>query len=199
MINLLPPQLKNEYLYAQRNSHMVKWVVACLLAIVGLGAIGTGGYLYLHNSVETYTTQVSDMQALLTQQHLSQTEKQVQDISNNFKLVVEVLSQEVLFSKLLTQIGTVIPSNAVLTGLNITKTQGSVDITAAAANYNAATQLQVNLADPTNKVFSKADILSINCSSTGASDPRYPCAVSIRALFAANNPFLFINSNGSTP
>ena len=197
MINLLPSAVKQEYLYAQRNAFLVRWVIACLLAIVGVGVIGTSGYLYIHRSAQNYNHQVATTQSLLTQQHLSDTEKQVQGISNNFKLVVQVLSKEVLFSKLLTQLGTVMPANTVLTGLDITQIQGAVDITAAAKSYSDASQLQVNLADPHNQIFSKADILSINCSASGSSDKNYPCTVSIRALFATNNPFLFINSKGS--
>jgi hypothetical protein len=57
--------------------------------------------------------------------------------------------------------------------------------------------VQVNLADPTNKIFSKADIVSITCSSSNALSPLYPCTVNVRALFVTNNPFLFINSKGS--
>jgi hypothetical protein len=109
-----------------------------------------------------------------------------------------VLSGEVLFSKLLKQLGTLTPPNTSLSALTITQGTTGIDITANTADYNTATQLQVNLADPNNKIFSKADIVGINCSSNDAG--RYPCTVNIRALLADNNPFLFINdAKGSTP
>jgi hypothetical protein len=92
---------------------------------------------------------------------------------------------------------TVIPSNTILTQINIAQVQGAIDLTAITANYDTATQLQVNLQDPANKIFSKADIENIACSSQSSQDPRYPCTVTIRALFTANNPFLFINSAGT--
>ncbi|HYH36468.1 MAG TPA: hypothetical protein VD706_03145 [Candidatus Saccharimonadales bacterium] len=47
------------------------------------------------------------------------------------------------------------------------------------------------MADPKNKIFSKADIVSITCSDDNSD---YPCTINIRALFAPNNPFLFINN-----
>lgn len=194
MINLLPPAIKDEYLYGQRNSSLIRWIVACLIALVGLGGIATYGYVYMHNSVQNYTDQVATTEKLLTDQHLTQTEAKVQDITGSLKLVVQVLSKEVLFSKLLQQMGTVIPPNAVLTGLNINQVQGAIDITAATDNYSTATQLQVNLQDPHNKVFQKADIVNISCTSASGSNSRYPCTVNIRALFAADNPFLFINN-----
>ena len=89
------------------------------------------------------------------------------------------------------------PPGSSLTGLNIAQVTGGIDITAGASDYNTASQVQVNLADPNNKIFSKADIVGINCAS--GSSGSYPCTVTIRALFAANNPYLFINSGSAKP
>ena len=89
--------------------------------------------------------------------------------------------------------GAAIPAKASLTGISISKLSGGIDLTAAASDYNTATQVQVNLQDPANKIFDKADIINIVCSST-STDPQYPCTITIRAQFSKNNPFLFIAS-----
>ena len=146
----------------------------------------------MQQTSNTYTKQIAIANEKLKEQKLSEVQKEVTDISNNLKLVVQVLSREVLFSKLLKQLATVTPSNAVLTNLGIQQTTGGIDITAKTTDYTAATQLQVNLADPKNKIFSKADIVSITCNEQPGKSP-YPCTVNIRALFSDNNPFLFIN------
>ncbi len=197
MINLLPPNVKDSYRFARRNVLLRRWVIRFVVAFVGLGAIATYGLLTLHQETSHYSAQVSATEALFQQEKFSQTQGQIQNISNSFRLVVKVLGQEVLFSELLKQIAALIPNNANLTGLNINQTQGGIDISANATDYATATQVQVNLADPSNKIFSKADIVSIACSSTNALNPRYPCTVNVRALFATNNPFLFINSSGT--
>ncbi|MGH7142483.1 MAG: PilN domain-containing protein [Candidatus Saccharimonadales bacterium] len=201
MINLLPPDVKTSYGYAYRNTRLVRWVIAFSLSFIGLIVISTAGILWIHQTAQTYTSQITTEQNSLNQQKLPATEAQVQDISNNLQLTVKVLSQEVLFSKLLQQLATVMPSNTILTDLNIAQIQGGVDITAQATNYNTATQVQVNLAAPTNKIFTQADIENINCVTGSAiSNPltaQYPCTVTIRALFAPNNPFLFINGSNS--
>ena len=199
MINLLPPELKVSYRYAQRNVHLVRWVIAFGFGFIGLAAIGTAGLIYMQQSANNYDKQIAVTQQLLQEQKLSATQAQVKDITSSLRLAVQVLSKEVLFSKLLKQLATVTPSNAVLTDLSISQGQGAVNITALTTDYNAATQLQVNLADPRNKIFSHADIVSISCTSS-TTDPlvmRYTCNVVIRALFASNNPFLFINDTGS--
>src|SRR5665213_2737325 len=194
MINLLPPEIKNGYRYARLNVALRRWAIMCLVTLIGLGGLATYGLLSLHQSTVRYNNQISAAEKLFKQEDIAGTQAQVKDISNSFKLVVKVLGQEVLFSQLLKQIAATIPANANLTGLNISQTQGALDITAITTDYNTATQVQVNLADPTNKNFSKADIVSITCNSDSATDPHYPCTVNIRALFAKNNPYLFINS-----
>ena len=196
MINLLPPETKQDYLYGARNTTLLHWSVAFVFGLVGLGLLATYGLLTIQKSSNSYTSQVATAQQQLAEQNLQGTEKQVKELSGDFKLVVQVLSQEVLFSKLLNQMATVIPTNTILSGLTINQTSGGIDITAKSSDYTAATQLQLNLQDPANKIFSKADIVSINCSSS-SQDSTHPCSVQIRALFSNSNPYLFINSKGT--
>jgi Tfp pilus assembly protein PilN len=199
MINLLPSGIKNGYRYARRNVTLGHWLALFGAALIGLALITTVGLLTLQHSIVQYNNKIDASQKLFTQENFAGTQAEVRNISNSFKLVVKVLGQEVLFSQLIKQIAAAIPTNAKLTGLTINQTQGGIDITAVAANYATATQVQVNLADPANKIFSEADIVSVTCGGTNATDPRYPCTVNIRALFAKNNPFLFINSKGAKP
>lgn len=199
MINLLPSELKTDYRFAKFNVVARKWIVLLLVAWAGLVIIGTYGVLAIKESSKSYNQQISDTQSYLKNQNFAGVQKQAQDISGSFKLVVDVLGQEVLFSKLIQKIAQTIPSKANLTGLTINQTNGAIDITANAVDYSTATQIQVNLADPNNKIFSKADLININCSSKNETDNpnnQYPCTVNVRALFANNNEFLFINSKG---
>lgn len=193
MINLLPPDVKENYRYARRNHFLLRWIGIFTAGLLGAIFLTAGGYLYLHQSVRSYTNQVANSNAQLQSQNLPGVQKQVTEISNNLKLVVQVLSKEVLFSELLQRLGSVTPTNAVLTNLSISQTQGAIDITAQTANYDAATQLQVNLADPKNQIFSKADLINIACPNN-TNGKQYPCTATIRALFATNNPFLLISN-----
>ncbi len=197
MINLLPTDLRQEYVFARRNTQLRRWAFALLFGLVGVGLVTTGGMLYIQRSIDTYSSQVVQAEDSLKQQKLDETRKHSEDITSSLKLVVQVLSREVLFSKLLTQIATVTPPDTSLTDLSISKVQGSLDITAITTDYKSATQLQVNLQDPANKIFSKADIQTISCTANSA-NPKYPCTVTLKALFSENNPFLFINKTTGT-
>lgn len=190
MINLLPSDLQQMYRYGRRNRMLLHWVIGAGLGLVCALLLMVAGVVILQVSANSYNQQVADTNKQLQKQNVGDIQKQVTEISNNLKLTAQVLSKEILFSQLLKQLGTVIPPNTSLTNLAISQTRGAIDITAQTANYNAATQLQVNLADPTNRIFSKADIVSITCAS-GSNQSKYPCTIILRALFATDNPFLF--------
>ena len=194
MINLMPPELKNSYGYARKNVALRRWVVAFVIAFVGLWGIATYGLLDFQQATSHHKETVAKSEKALESANYKQTQDEIEDISGSFQLAVKVLEQEVLFSQLLKQIASTIPAKSSLTGLNISQTSGAIDISAIATDYNTATQVQVNLADPENKIFSKADIVSISCGKEASADTKYPCGVNVRALFSPNNPFLFINS-----
>ncbi len=191
MINLLPPDTKSNFLYARRNTKLRGWIIALGVAMGGIAVIVVLGQFYLSNVSHNLQAQVDQGNAELQTQKLAETQAQVEDISSSLKLSLSVLSRQVLFSKLLQQIGAAMPSGAALTDLSITKVEGGIDLKAGAVDYQTATQVQLNLQDPANKIFSKADILNITC---GNQDPEaaYPCAIAVRAQFADNNNFTFI-------
>jgi Tfp pilus assembly protein PilN len=207
IVNLLPPEQKKTMSYARKNAVLVRWLTALGLVTIGAIVLFGFGILYIRSSTTMYQTQVKQTQEQLKIQKLDDTQKRVEDISNSLKLVVTVLSKQVLFSQLLNQIGSAVPEGAVLTGLSINKLQGGIDLTAAATDYQHATQVQVNLQDAKNRIFQKADIVGIQCSAATSSssasasqlDNQYPCKITVRALFSSSNPYTFINSKGTTP
>lgn len=195
MINLLPGEARQSISYARRNTIMLRWSLG-LLASLGLIAVITFvGQLYINQAINDTNKQIAETQNQLKVQKLEDTQKRVQSISSSLKLVIQVLGKEVLFSSLLQQIGAAMPPNTVLTNLSINKLQGGIDLQVAAADYESATQVQINLKDPNNKIFSDADLINSQCGGgAAATNSKYPCSVTIRAKFATNNPFLFINS-----
>jgi hypothetical protein len=191
MINLLPPQTREQITYARRNKQLIRWCTFVLLAIVGLFLLTTSGYVYINQSSDAQSKQVDSTREQLRIQKLEETQTKVSEISGNLKLAVQVLQRQIIFSGLIQQIASAIPSGAALTDLRISKLQGGIDLEFDANDYQTATQVQVNLQDQANKIFDKADIVSINCSG-GSADSGYPCNVTIRALFAKNNPYVLV-------
>ena len=191
MINLLPPETRSNLLYARKNNQLRKRLSYLIFALIGALLIVFAGVFYLGQTTKSLEKETVKSRDSLQAQKIEDTQKTVEQISNNVKLTTQVLSREILFSKLLRQLGTVLPSNTSLQELQIDKLQGGITITALAKDINSATQVQLNLQDPQNKIFAKADIENILCDTELAKT--YPCTVQIRALFSQNNPFLFIS------
>lgn len=200
MINLLPPDVKENIIYGRRNTQLRRWCTALLLSVVAIGIIVAAGQVYMQQSIHTYAQQVEQGNQQLESQKLTETQNKVKDLGNSLKLVVQVLQREILFSKLLRQVGAVLPNGSVLTDLSINNIQGGLDLRVGAVDYQTATQVQINLQDPANKIFEKADIVNIQCATVAAGTPQtnYPCTIQIRALFAKDNPFLFITKGKSS-
>lgn len=194
MINLLPPTSKNDVALARRNYKMLKIGIVLLLALLGIGMITLAGLFYMEKTKSSLQAQNDKALADIESQNLSDVQKQVEEISGNIKLTTDVLSQQILFSKLIRQVGAVMPANTTLKTLSIGKTDGGVSLSANAKDYNTASQVQVNLSDPANKIFDKADIINISCQNTN--DDQYPCNITLRARFTKVNSFLFINPGG---
>jgi Tfp pilus assembly protein PilN len=202
MINLLPPDIKEGIFYGRRNTRLRNWITAAIIALVGIGLLVAGGLVYMQQAVKNQTSQVEQSKQDLQTQKVDETQKRVEEISSNTKLAVDVLSREVLFSKLIRQIGSALPANTALQSLQIDAVQGGIQLNALAADFNAGTQLQLNLQDPRNGVFEKADINSITCAdpsdpngaanNQGSQPAQFPCEVSLQALFSKNNSYVYI-------
>ncbi len=190
MINLLPTGVKEDLLYARRNTTLVKWIIALVISIIGIVIIVLAGNIFLQVSINNYSSETTEARDRLQAQKIEETQAQIEEISSNTKLATKVLSREILFSKLLRQLGASIPANNVLQQFQVEEVGGGLTLQAAATDINAATQLQLNLQDPQNKIFEKADIESITCGQTESA--KYPCVIQLKALFADQNPFTFI-------
>lgn len=194
MINLLPNETKQQLLFARKNTALKNWIVATVIGLLGILLVIAAGQLFISRSTTVWQKQVNDTKQQLEQQQLQQTQNRVTEMSDSIKLASQVLSKQVLLSKLLTQVTTVLPTGTSLQSLSIKSAEGGIDLTAIARDYQSATQVQINLADPKNKVFEKADIVSVTCQDN--SNTGYPCTVTLRALFAKDNAFQY--SSGQT-
>lgn len=197
MINLLPPDSKSTLVYARRNTQLIRFVIGAAIGAFGILLVTGAGLLYLNQEVKSYKKSISQAETKLTQQKEKQVIAEVKGISDSLNLVVDVLGQEILFSQLVQEIGSVMPAGTVLQDLSLSnELTGALTLQAGAVSSTAASRVQANLRDPANKIFAAADMESIECAqpdpnSTEPPDP-YPCTVTIKALFAADNNFTLI-------
>lgn len=200
MINLLPPDVRTSLMYARRNTKLRRWAFGLATLLVLMVVTLVGGLLFLKQTSKSLAKQIESSKTQLQVQDQEKIKKEVEDLSSTLKLVVQVLSREVLFSSLLKQVGSVMPRGSVLTALSINQVSGGLDLQAKAIDYQTATQVQVNLQDPKSLLFEKVDIVNVQCQTPGTAvgdtvAARYPCTIQLRALFSKTNPFLFLNTS----
>jgi hypothetical protein len=198
MINLMPPEAKSAILYARRNSRLLHWTVGSLFIIVAMMATVILGGFYIDSAKNSLASSIEITKETITEQKLDQTKQEAEELSQGVKLVVQILSKEVLFSKLIQQLGSLMPEGATLGDIQLSnKVNGALDLTANAVDYQSATQVQVNLEDPSNNLFEKVDTTSINCnegtsSTTTTVNTRYKCQIMIKALFDKDAAVTFL-------
>lgn len=192
MINLLPSEKKQGYLFARRNTIALRFIVGLSIGLVGIAVVVAGGLWFIGQQTDDYSEAIASSKATLAKQNEASTISRVQGISDSLTLVVKVLNQEVLFSELLRQVGAAMPSGTVLRNLSLSSNlTGALDLEAQATDFKTASQVQLNLKDPKNRIFTSADIVSIKC---GGTDPTYPCTVILRAQFSADNAFMLLSN-----
>lgn len=193
MINLMPPDKKSQITYARRNNFLIRWVIGIMFATAGIFVITGAGLFFLQRDSSNYRTSISESEQRLKEQKEEDTLAKVEDISGSLSLVVNVLSREVLFSKLLPHIGALMPDGTILRGLSLSRDQtGGIDLSIGAVDYESAAQALVNIQDSKSLLFTGADANKINCEGTEEDAP-YICTATVRAVLTSDNPFLLLN------
>lgn len=194
MINLIPTDHKQSIAYARYNTKLVGWLLGIVIAVAGLAVVAGGGLFYINQDINNYKQSIAESEKSLKEENEEETLARVEEISGRLSLVVNVLSREVLFSKLLPYIGSLMPSGTVLENLSLSREQaGGIDLSIRARDEFAASQALANLKADENLLFTAADVNKITCEN----DTGYACSVSIRAVLVNENPFLLLNQGGS--
>jgi hypothetical protein len=200
MINLLPRQEKQNITYARRNNILYKWILTAI-AVIGLIILITiAGIIYIQLNIDNIRKSTTTTQDAINNQKLEQSQKDLQKLSDNLNTVVKLLSNQVLFSKLLPKIASILPPNTALGSITLSdQTNSAVDMSINAKDRSDANQAYANISNPSNGLFDKADLISISCTDStksSSSDNQYPCTANIRATFSAEAKKSFINSLG---
>lgn len=196
MINLIPPAHKESIIYARRNSRLVGTMISILFVVLGAAIITGGSLFYLRQDTASVQKSIDQSKDNLAAQKETETLARAKEMSDNLKLAVDVLSNEIKFSELLAAIGEIMPPGTVLESISLTNQVFGIgiDLEVGARDYETGSRAYVNLNDSSNKIFEKADLVNIACDA-GTRSAAYPCYASIRALFAKDNPFLLIGDS----
>lgn len=190
MINLTPIDMKQDRHYRRNNLLFLRWITQSTLmllllivsVVAGFGLI-SGQQKRLDKEKELLNKEISDLK-------LSEIESSYSGFVANVDTVTQILSKQILYSDLIKQIGSVTPSGAILNSISISSKDNALDLNFKIDAQDIAPIIQLNLEDEKNNLFSKADIVQLNCPTTST------CTAQLKAEYKKDFPYLFVNTLG---
>lgn len=159
MINLLPPKQRLEIRTAKQNSLLRRYLELSIVGVMVLTLLIIGSHYYLSmqernskKTVELNQDKIKELQSI---------EADAEDLSTTLQLIATIISGDVKFSTMLTEIGSLMPPKSVLTGLELTNIDEKTPllITAAIDQEEKAAILKNNL--ETSSLFERAYVRRI--------------------------------------
>ncbi len=194
MINLLPPEYISQVHSARFNAALRRWLIAGMVAIVGLLVLLGSGWVYIQQQSNNLSHSIVSTNTQLQTQNLSKVQKDSAEITGDVKVINQVLAREIRFSNLIQDMGKIMPPGTILGSLSLNKIDSAIDLSANATDYSSAAQIAVNLSDPKNGIFSKVDIVNISCSGGSGN---YKCNATFKALFNSTVQKKYLSVPGS--
>lgn len=175
MINLLPPKRLINMRIARSNTILRRYLELALISVVIVAAAITGAYYILHNQQQDIQKTVSINQEKVKK--LEPVQKEAEQLSATINTIAGLMSKNVKFSDMLTQIGGIMPPGSSLTGLqfSLEDTSSPLIVSAQVVSEERAAVLRNNLAN--SALFKDAKIVTITeikKEESETSDPATP-------------------------
>ncbi len=163
MINLSPPEVRDQIKYGKLNVLVMKYLVGlgtAALIIVGiliLGLILTGNRIHdLDDKLEFSNSQYAEYGDTLAD---------AQALSGDIDTIKALLDREFKFSEVLDQISALIPDGASLDNITLSSEEDTLQLSTSIETQELATVFQKNMAQ--SGLFAVADIQSVANSAEG--------------------------------
>jgi hypothetical protein len=158
MINLIPPQLKQELKYARWNAIIVKYLVVVVLLVLFVGGGFTATSYYLDQRVVKIKEDIASKKARA--EGYKSTIEASKSLNDRVSAIKTIQASQPKFSLLLSDIAKFTLKGTSISSISLTGADNKpVQITASAVSYNAAVSLRDALASSPR--VSGADIVSV--------------------------------------
>lgn len=179
MINLLSEDSKANIKAARTNTILLRYSGIIVLAAIFLFTVLYVSYSVLQDTMNSAEQQISnnDVESSV----YNETKQQINNLSSQLSTAKSILDSEVLYSKVLVQLGQIMPAGAIIGELNLSESSFSgspVELVAYAQSSTAAAQLQQTLQG--SSLFTQAELQST--SDTEGID-NYPVKITFSVIF----------------
>lgn len=189
MINLLPPDVKESIRYGRKNRLLIGWITAFCVLLCLVLLLTVAGTFYVKAAANSYGKKVDSAKMRIQQQNLENAQKDAEKFSSDLDTVVKILSDQLLFSKIIRSTGSVLPNGVTLKEINYDSKDSTMTLDILAPSEAAASQTLVNITEGNAKLFSKADLVQVQRADNGVG-----YNANIVALINKDSEFFFLNN-----
>lgn len=158
MINILPPELKQQITYSRRNVVARRYVGILTVIILITGSVLAAVHWYADQQIAAYETTLQERNEKMSR--FENLETSVDTLNTQIETIEKIMQQRPRFSVLLTDLSQVLPRGSYLNGISLSEeTDQPLQLTITAPSRNqAVTVRQALLQSPR---IESADIQSI--------------------------------------
>lgn len=187
MINLLPPEQKQEIIYGRKNRSLVTWIIALVIVLLGIVLITVFGQFYIKSNVNSLNNKKESTVKRIDDQDLEKRQAETTAFANNLNTVTSLLEDQLLFSKIITSLGGVLPNKVTVLNIDFQASDNTLKLQLVGADEQAVTQGFINLSSAESSLFTSADLENVDCSSGDS------CVASVTVLLNKDSEFYFLN------
>ena len=191
MINLLPSDIKKDIGFARKNkvlwtSIIILWLfLAAVVAIIGFGTF------FISQRADNLNRLVDISEQRVKDQNLIEYQKKAEVFSNDLNTAVKLLENQLLFSKIIRTIGSVLPPGVTLGTLDYSVEDEILTLNVQASDQRSISTAFENISNGqeiTKNLFTNADLLKVDCNSE-----EQKCTGVIVVLLNKNSDFYLLN------
>ncbi len=128
MINLLPQDYKEDQQFGRRNTKVLGWMTTLLFGIAVLGLVTLVGRLTILTAKNQASEQKTTIEAQLSESNTAKVESEYNDYVSGLGNVKKLYQQQVLYSRLIRKLATVLPPGAKLANISLTDADRAINL-----------------------------------------------------------------------
>jgi len=176
MINLLPEDVKNNFYYGRKNSQVISWLTTVLFGIAMLLVVAAIGRLTIQTARNQTVVQKQAVEDQLKNANYDTINGQYSEFVDGLGNVKKLYQQQVLYSRLIRKLGTLLPPGTKITNISIGDKDRAISLNFDNEVEGMGPTIQLNLTDQGKQIANKTtplfnDNIRLPISGTPISDP----------------------------
>lgn len=174
MINLLPPDIKQEIIYSKRNAILLRYTVMLGAIMVILAGALMGARFYLNAEIERISLEIKNKEVEIAEN--KELEMSAKTLNARIASIQTIQKEQAKFSLLLDDLAQNIPQGSAIHSITLTgDDKAPVQMTARATDYRGALSVREGISK--SERISAADIESIQGPESPGSGGLYTVTI----------------------